>query len=553
MKQLSTVTAAQFVVRCLEHEGVRYVFGIPGEENIHLADAFNGSSIRFILVRHEQGASFMADIYGRLTGRAGVCMATLGPGAINLLLGTTDATTDSVPLVAISAQVGVNRIYKESHQSVDLVSMFKPATKWAALISSTEAIPEMVRNAFKLAQTERPGATYLALPQDIEALPMPEGAQPLAINVVRDASPSATQIARAGEVLWTARKPIILAGHGAVRDQARDALIRFSERLQIPVATTFMGKGVFPDNHPNALGAMGFMRHDYVNFGFDEADVLVCVGYDLQEFDPVEINPDGEKQILHIHRYAAHVDAHYQVTVGLEGNISQTLDALTQEVRARPGLTPTEVKIRGLLQEELERGRNDGSYPVKPQRLVADIRAAMGESDIVLVDTGALKMWMARLYPTYQPNTCLISNGLSTMAFALPGAIGAKLAEPGRNVLAVTGDGGFLMNSQEIETAMREQIPFVVLVWVDGAYGLIKWKMDLELGHDSSIAFGNPDLVKYAESFGAKGYWIQRAEDLLPTLQCALSEETVSIIACPVDYTENTLLTDKLGTLTEPL
>lgn len=553
MKQLSTVTAAQFVVRCLEHEGVRYVFGIPGEENILLADAFNGSSIRFILVRHEQGASFMADIYGRLTGRAAVCLATLGPGAINLLLGTADATTDSVPLVAISAQVGINRIYKESHQSVDLVSMFKPATKWAALISSTEAIPEMVRNAFKLAQTERPGAAYLALPQDIEALPMPEGAQPLAINVVRDASPSATQIARAGEVLRTARKPIILAGHGAVRDQARDALIRFSERLQIPVATTFMGKGVFPDNHPNALGAMGFMRHDYVNFGFDEADVLVCVGYDLQEFDPVEINPDGEKQILHIHRYAAHVDAHYQVTVGLEGNISQTLDALTQEVRARPGLTPTEVKIRGLLQEELERGRNDGSYPVKPQRLVADIRAAMGESDIVLVDTGALKMWMARLYPTYQPNTCLISNGLSTMAFALPGAIGAKLAEPGRNVLAVTGDGGFLMNSQEIETAMREQIPFVVLVWVDGAYGLIKWKMDLELGHDSSIAFGNPDLVKYAESFGAKGYWIQRAEDLLPTLQRALSEETVSIIACPVDYTENTLLTDKLGTLTEPL
>jgi acetolactate synthase I/II/III large subunit len=553
MQQRSTVTAAQFIVRCLEQEGVRYVFGIPGEENIHMVDAFNGSSIRFILVRHEQAASFMADIYGRLTGRAGVCLATLGPGAINLLLGTTDATTDSVPLVAISAQVGLNRIYKESHQIVDLVSMFKPATKWAALISSTEAIPEMVRSAFKLAQTERPGAAYLALPQDLEALPMPEGAQPLAINVVQDSSPSATQMARAGEVLRVAKKPILLAGHGAVRDQARDALIGFSERLQIPVATTFMGKGVFPDNHPNALGTMGFMRHDYVNFGFDEADVLVCVGYDLQEFDPVEINPNGEKQILHIHRYPAHVDAHYQVTVGLEGNISQTLDALTQEVQARPGLTPTDVKIRRLLQEELEKGRNDNSYPVKPQRLVADTRAAMGDSDIVLVDTGALKMWMARLYPTYQPNTCLISNGLSTMAFALPGAIGAKLAAPGRKVLAVTGDGGFLMNSQEIETALREKIPFVVLIWVDGAYGLIKWKMDLELGHDSYITFGNPDLVKYAESFGAKGYWIQRAEDLLPTLQRALAEETVSIIACPVDYAENIILTDKLGALTEPL
>lgn len=338
-----------------------------------------------------------------------------------------------------------------------------------------------------------------------------------------------------------------------MRNQAREALIRCSERLQIPVATTFMGKGVFPDGHPNALGAMGFMRRDYVNFGFDEADVIVCVGYDLQEFDPVKINPHGDKQILHIHRSPAQVDAHYHVAVGLQGNIAQTLDALTREVKALPGLTSTEVKIRHLLQEELEKGRNDHSYPVKPQRLVADIRAAMGESDIVLVDTGALKMWMARLYPTYQPNTCLISNGLSTMAFALPGAIGAKLAEPARRVLAVTGDGGFLMNSQEIETAMREHLPFVVLIWVDGAYGLIKWKMDLELGHDSHIAFGNPDLVKYAESFGAKGYLIQRAEDLLPTLQQALSEETVSIIACPVDYTENTLLTDKLGGLTEPL
>jgi acetolactate synthase-1/2/3 large subunit len=553
MVQVATMTAAQFVVRCLEHEGVRYVFGIPGEENIHLVDAFNGSSLRFLLVRHEQGASFMANIYGRLTGQAGVCLATLGPGAINLLLGTTDATTDSVPLVALSAQVGINRIYKESHQIVDLVSMFKPATKWAALVPSPEAIPEMVRSAFKLAQTERPGAVYLAIPQDIEALPMPPGAQPLAINVVRDASPSATQIARAGEVLRAAKKPIILAGHGAVRNQARDALIRCSERLQIPVATTFMGKGVFPDHHPNALGAMGFMRHDYVNFGFDEADVLVCVGYDLQEFDPVQINPNGEKQILHIHRYPAQVDAHYPVAVGLEGNIAQSLDALTQEVKARPGLTPTERKIRRLLHEELEKGKNDRSYPVKPQRLVADIRAVMGESDIVLADTGALKMWMARLYPTYQPNTCLISNGLSTMAFALPGAIGARLAEPARKVLAVMGDGAFLMNSQEIETAMREQISFVVLVWVDGTYGLIKWKMDLELGHDSHIAFGNPDLVKYAESFGAKGYWIGRAEDLLPTLQRALSEETVSIIACPVDYAENTILTDKLGALTEPL
>jgi acetolactate synthase-1/2/3 large subunit len=553
MPQTSSMTVAQFFVRCLENEDVRYVFGIPGEENIHMVDAFNDSSIRFILVRHEQAASFMADIYGRLTGRAGVCLATLGPGAVNLLLGTTDANTDSAPLVALSAQVGLNRIYKESHQSVDLVNMFKPATKWANLIPSPEAIPEMVRSAFKLAQTERPGAVYLALPEDIEALPMPMGFQPLGINIVRDSSPSASQVARAVEILSTAGKPIILAGHGAARNQASDALIRCSDTLHIPVATTFMGKGVFPDDHPNALGTMGFMRHDYVNFGFDQADVILCVGYDLQEFDPVKINPKGDKKILHIHRYPAQVDMHYHVSVGLQGGISQSLDAITQEAKPTSGLNLTDVNIRRLLQAELEKGRNNSSFPVKPQRLVADIRAAMGASDIVLVDTGALKMWMARLYPTYQPNTCLVSNGLATMAFALPGAIAAKLAEPSRKVLAVMGDGSFLMNSQEIETAMRERIPFVILIWVDGAYGLIKWKMDLELGRHSNVSFGNPDLVKYAESFGAKGYLIQRAEDLLPILKCALTDDTVSVIACPVDYSENTLLTNKLGELTEPL
>ncbi|MGO9568774.1 MAG: acetolactate synthase large subunit [Desulfomonilaceae bacterium] len=547
------MNAAQFFVRCLENEGVKYVFGIPGEENIRTVDAFNGSSIRFILVRHEQAASFMADIYGRLTGQPGVCIATLGPGAINLVLGTADANTDSAPLVAISAQVGLNRIYKESHQMVDLVSMFKPVTKWADLIQSAEAIPEMVRSAFKQAQTERPGAVYLAFPQDVESLPAPEGYHPLEINIVRDCSPSSTQIARAVKVLGAAKRPIVLAGHGAVRDHASEALIRFSERLGIPVATTFMGKGVFPDNHPSSLGAVGFMLHDYVNFGFDQADVVLCVGYDLQEFDPVRINPKGDKQILHIHRYPAGVDAHYHVAVGIEGNISESLDALSQGVKGTPGLSPIDIKISRLIREELERGRKDDSYPVKPQRIVADIRAVMGEKDIVLVDTGAGKLWMARLYPTYRPNTCLISNGLSTMAFAFPGGIAAKLAFPERKVLAVAGDAGFLMNSQELETAVREKIPVAVLVWVDGSYGLIKWKMDIELGHHSHVDFGNPDFVKLAESYGAKGYAIKRTEDLLPTLRCALVDDTVSVIACPVDYAENRVLTDKLVELTRSL
>jgi acetolactate synthase-1/2/3 large subunit len=544
---------AKLLVECLENEGVKYVFGIPGEENIHFIDALQESSIRFVLVRHEQAASFMADMYGRLTGQAGVCSATLGPGAINLLLGTTDAYTDSVPLVAISAQVGLNRIFKETHQVVDLLSMFKPVTKYAGLVMTSSALPEMVRKAFKEAQTPRPGACYLAIPEDIEQMIVPADAKPLPVNVVREDAPFPSQIERAARVLEAAKTPIILAGHGAARSNARDALIRFSERLQIPVATTFHGKGVFPDNHPNALGAMGFMRRDYVNFGFDEADVLICVGYDLQEFDPVQINPNGDKKILHIQQYPAEVDSHYHLAVGIESSISLALDALSKAVMPKKGLTPTRNKIQTLLREELKSGAKENAFPLKPPRVVWDIRTAMGESDIVLVDTGAVKMWMTRLYPTYQPNTCLVSNGLSTMAFALPGSIGAKLACPNRKVLAVCGDAGFLMNAQELETALREHVHFVVLIWVDESYGLIKWKMDLELGHHSSVDFHNPDFVKYAESFGAKGYRIDQSNKLLPTLKQALADDTVSVIACPVDYSENIKLTNKLGTLTEPI
>lgn len=544
---MTSENVAGFVIRCLENEGVRFVFGLPGEENVHLVDALSRSKIRFILVRHEQAASFMADIYGRVTGQAGVCLATLGPGAINLLLGTADANTDSSPMVALSAQGGLRRIYKESHQIVDLVSLFKPITKWADLITTPEAVPEMIRSAFKLAQTERPGSVYLGIPDDVEKEPMPAGFTPLKVNVVRDSSPSQYQIDRAVAILRHSKKPIVLAGHGAARNHASESLIHFSERLNIPVATTFMGKGVFPENHPNSLGTVGFRSRDYVNFGFDQADVIVCVGYDLQEFDPAKINPDGNKQIIHLHLYPALVDAHYQIEVGIEANISESLDALCSRVEKFSGLNATDISIRNLLKGELENGARNDTFPLAPARIVSDTRKAMRDEDIVLVDTGALKMWMARLYPTNLPNTCLISNGLSTMGFALPGAISTKLAMPERNVLAATGDGGFLMNSQEIETALREKIPLVVLIWVDGAYGLIKWEMERALGRSSHVNFGNPDFVKLAESYGAKGYAIKKAEELFPTLQRALSDDTVSVLSCPVDYSYNTALNEKLG------
>jgi acetolactate synthase-1/2/3 large subunit len=551
---IETKTAvAELIVRCLENEGVTHVFGIPGEENIHLVRALSSSPIRYVLVRHEQAAAFMAEVYGRLTGDAGVCSSTLGPGAINLLLGVADATTNSTPVVALSAQVGMSRTFKESHQGVDLVSMFAPVTKWAELVATPDAVPEMVRKAFKLAQTERPGAVYLAVPEDVETAPAPEDANPLRINRPRPDEPSERQLARAAEVLEQAESPIVLAGHGAARADAGEAIQRFAEKLCLPVATTFHGKGVLPDDHPQALGAVGFMRRDYVNFGFDQADAIVAVGYELQEFDPVRINPDGDKEIIHIHRFPAEVDVHYQVAVGLQADLGRTLDELADRVDRTFGSAQAHQGIRGLLAEELERGGADDRFPLAPARIVADTRQALGRSDIVLVDTGALKMWMARLYPTYEPNTCLISNGLSTMAWSLPGAIAAKLAQPQARVLVATGDGGFLMNSQEIETALRERVPFVVLIWVDDEYGLIKWKMELELGSSFDTAFANPDFVAYAESFGARGYRIGAADQLLPTLRQALADDTVSVIACPVDYSANLQLTDMLGELDESL
>jgi acetolactate synthase I/II/III large subunit len=546
-------TAAQLMVKCLENEGVNVVFGLPGEENIRFVQALAASDIRYVLTRHEQAAAFMAEMYGRVTGQAAVVSATLGPGAINMQLGVADATTNSTPMVAVSAQVGQDREYKESHQYVDLVSMFAPITRWADGVPTPLAIPEMFRKAFKVAQTERPAAVYLAIPEHIDADVGDYDLTPLPRNIVHAEAPATGQVARAVDILCDAQRPVVLAGHGAARADATAALVRFADELGIQVANTFHGKGVMPDDHPNSIGTIGFMRHDYVNFGFDNADVVIAVGYELQEFDPVRINPEADKKIIHLHRFPAEVDMHYSVDVGIIGDISASLNALTDGLGGHRFVGAASVPGRGLLSEEFARGQQDSRFPLAPQRVVADTRKALGRSDIVLVDTGATKMWMARLYPTYKRNTCLVSNGLSTMGFALPGALGVKLARPESKVLAVVGDGAFMMNSQEIETAIRERIPLVVLIWEDGGYGLIEWKMDLELGEHHYVKFGNPDVVSYAESFGAKGYRINSAEELLPTLQAALDDDGVSLISCPVDYSENLRLTDRLGQLDETL
>jgi acetolactate synthase-1/2/3 large subunit len=543
-------SVAQLLVECLVNEGVEIVFGLPGEENLHVIDAMEDSPIRFVTTRDERGAAFMADTYGALTGNAGVCLATLGPGAINLLLGVANAQLDSHPLVALTAQAGLSRLYKESHQVVDLVTLYRPVTKWGDMVTLRDAVPEMVRKAFKQAENEPPGATFIVLPEDVAE--RKTTARPLRVNVPRDPSPAEERVRRAADLLAQAHDPVVLAGAGVARDGAMEALRRFSERLRIPVATTFLGKGVFPDDHEHALGTIGFMVHDYANFGFDRADVVVAVGYDLVEYSPARWNPHRDKRIVHVHRTVAEVDANYELEVGLQASISEALDAIAEasSIHADRSEVPP---VRRLIREELERGAARDDFPLVPARVVHDIREAMGREDIVLCDTGAVKMWMARLYPTYTPRTCLISNGLATMAFSLPGAIAAKIVHPERRVLAAMGDGAFLMSASEIETAVRERVPITILVWVDGGYGLIGWKQDIHFGRRSAVSFDNPDFVRFAESFGAKGYAISAADELLPTLRRALDDDAVSLVACPVDYTENARLIERLGALEEPM
>ncbi|MCP0913133.1 MULTISPECIES: acetolactate synthase large subunit [Legionella] len=548
----SQQNVAELLVKCLEEEGVEYIFGLPGEENTDFIEALSKSQkIRFILTRHEQGASFIADIYGRLTGKAGVCLATLGPGAINLLLGTADANLDSSPLVALVAQAAINRLHKESHQIIDLTRLFSAVTKWDAMLSLPSSVPELVRKGFKQAQSERCGAVALVLPEDVAQLPAAE--IPLRPQSPKMTMPNHEQIKKAAECINAAKQVMILAGAGVYRHHAEEALARFINVTKIPIATTFMAKGVVPADNPLVIGAIGFMRQDYTNFGFARADLIITVGYDLVEYAPSAWNPHRDKKIIHIHGTPAEVDANYVLTVGIEGGLGACLDALANEIKPRDTLSPELAKLRTMLLDEVNDHENDDSFPLKPQRIIADLRKAMRKSDIILCDTGALKMWMARLYPCYQSNTCIISNSLATMGFSLPGALAAKLVYPDRHVMAVMGDGSFLMNSQEIETAKREKIPFIIFIWRDNAYGLIQWKQELEYGDSHHVKFSNPDFVKYAESFGIRAHSIQSAQELLPVLQSALASNEIVLIDCPVDYSENTKLTDKLGKLTQAI
>lgn len=543
-----SLRAADLFVRCLENEGVETIFGIPGEENLDLMDALLDSRIRFITTRHEQGAGFMADVHGRLTGRAGVCLSTLGPGATNLVTAVADANMDGAPVVAIAGQAATNRLHKQSHQVVDLVRLFEPVTKYGAQIRSPETIPEIVRKAFKVAQTEKPGCSFIEFPEDVAAEMVAAGKAPLRVQSATPPVPSPDKVTQAARIISEARSPLIMAGNGVVRAGASADLVQFAERLNIPVATTFMAKGVIPFSDPLCLGAVGLQSDDVISCGFERADVIICVGYDIVEYHPHLWHRDDDRKIINIDSSPAEVDEHYIVECGVIGHIGAALRAVAAEARPHPGPAADQDLRRTVIDETAAHATDHGS-PVAPQKLIWDLRQALGPEDIVICDVGAHKIWMARLYQAERPNTCIISNGFAAMGIALPGAVAAKLARPACKVVAVTGDGGFLMNSQELETAMRLGLSFVVLIWNDNSFGLIRWKQQAHLGRESNVRLTNPDFVRYAESFGARGYRVQAAEDLAPILAQALADDTVSVIDCPVDYRENLKLTERLGRL----
>lgn len=537
------MNTAELLVRCLENEGVEYIFGVPGEENLQVLEALKTSSIQFVTTRHEQGAAFMADVYGRLTGKAGVCLSTLGPGATNLITGVADANLDRAPLVAITGQVGTDRMHIESHQYLDLVAMFAPVTQWNTQIVRPSNTAEIVRKAFKLAQTGNPGAVHIDLPENIAE--MDADGKPLTSHYSSKTYASSDTIQTAAEAISKAERPLILVGNGAIRAQASDAIMAMVEQLQIPVTNTFMGKGVIPYQHPLALWTVGLQQRDFISCAIDKSDLVIAVGYDLVEYPPKKWNPDGELPVIHVGQTPAEIDSSYMPITEVIGDISASLQQILQRVERKVQSSYPFQAVRDEMRADYEQYRDDLAFPIKPQKLLYDLRQVMGPDDIVLSDVGAHKMWIARNYHCERPNTCLISNGFASMGIAIPGAIAAKLVNPQRKVVAVTGDGGFMMNCQELETALRLGTPFVTIIFNDGGYGLIEWKQHNYYGESAFIKFNNPDFVALAKSFGLQGYRVTATEDFIPTLKLALEADVPAIIDCPIDYGENLLFTEK--------
>jgi acetolactate synthase-1/2/3 large subunit len=534
--------ASDLLVKCLENEGVEYIFGVPGEETLDLMESLRTSTIRFILTRHEQAAAFMADAYGRFTGKAGVCIATLGPGATNLITGVADAFLDKSPLVAITGQADLKRIHKESHQYIDIVENFKSVTKWNGSMESPDIIPEMVRKAFKVAETEKPGSVHLELPENVAAMEVDEMyATMIAPIRPRRSSPDRQSLRKAAELIEQAQFPVILAGHGVVRKAASDQLQKFAELFCIPVVTTFMGKGAITARSHCCIGTLGLAHDRQITDVFSKADLIIVVGYDLVEFAPINWNPKLDKKIIHIDFTTSEVDLHYVPEIEIISDIRETLELL-EGILSTNKKSECVIALRRDFTEGFEREGTADSWPPRPPRIIYGIRKVLEASDILVSDVGTCKLWAAKFYPVYQNNTFVLSNGFASMGFSLPSAIVAKLVYPERNVVALSGDGGFMMNLQDLETACRLKLNVVVVIFNDSAYNLIKWKSEKKFGTSFGVDFSNPDFVKLAESFGAVGIRLKSSKEFENVLTDALTKAVPVIIDIPIDYSNNEMI-----------
>ncbi len=548
--------ASDLFVKCLEEEGTEYIFGVPGEENADFMMSLEKSEkIKFILTRHEQGAAFMAEIYGRLTGNAAGCLGTLGPGATNLITGVADSNMDRAPMLALTGQGSSQRLHKESHQIMDVVKMFEPVTKWATTVLHQDNIPEIIRKAVRVARTEKPGAVHIELPEDIAKLPTTT--QPLKPQRFRRAVTDDKIIDQAFEILKNAKNPIILAGNGCIRRRASKQLRLFCEKTGIGVINTFMAKGCVDMDADYCLYTIGLQARDVVACALESADVVLALGYDMVEYHPNLWNSQGEHHIIHADFQPAEIDSDYHPETELVGDLAHTLWMLNERVDANDGLNfdfSRQKTTRLNMQDELSMHKDDDTQGlIRPQKVLWDCRQVMGAHDILLSDVGAHKMWIARHYQCHEPNTCLIPNGFCSMGFALPGAIAAALVHPDRRILSISGDAGYLMNVQEMETAKRLNVNIVTMIWEDHMYGLIAWKQQNEFGKHTDLSFNNPDWLKLAESFDWHGHKVENSKNLLSTLEKAFNEKGPSLVVVPIDYRENMILTERLGNIACPI
>lgn len=532
--------ASDLFVKCLEEEGVEYVFAVPGEENLHLLESLRTSAIKVIVNRHEQGSAFMAATYGRLTGRPGVCLATLGPGATNLVTGIAFAQLGGMPLVAITGQKGIRENGQAGFQVVDVVRMMEPITKRSVQVRNPQAIPKEVRESFKEATAERRGSCHIELPEDIAAEDVADAYRPQTPTRIRGPAPDADALTAATEMIRAAQNPIILVSSRAQRARVRERLRELCDRTDLYVIHTQLGKGVLGDDHPNSLYSFGIHKRDYVHCGVDKADLIITVGYSAIEYPPSVWNRDLDKKILHIDFTPAYHDIYYAPDGELVGDIATSLQLLSQGLGSYRQESGYYRGIKGQLDTMLFiEGSQDDAFPPRPQRIVADCRKVLGTGDIVCLDNGIYKLWFSKHYKTFDVGTFLVDNSLASMGAGLPSAMAAKLVRPERRVLAVCGDGGFMMNSQEMETAVRLGLNVVVLILNDNAYGFIKWKQSTYGYPNFAMDLPNPDFVKYAESYGARGFRVNSAEELAPILERAFGEAGPVIVECPIDYSEN--------------